>query len=375
MKENQYKGIESFKITKEFIPYVIKENRKEIKSMIADAEITLKDREEKQREKQKYGVRVGLVMKEPEGIKKLIPVITNITEEEEPEIKKIADKYFDRWPCQENIIKDMMYGIEWDSNHGYKKKEVENRTMLRRKEELEKNIANLRRQMDPVKEEIKKLEKEIETIEQLYQGQIKELNKDKNELHYKLLLDSKEKTKKEYISELKVIEEKMLNLTKNNEKQLYLLRNKLEDKKRYERGKISEKENKEEELVSLDMEQKLYEVLTEKDSIMTNFKMLLYNLSRYAREQWFSPKYENATFGMLRDKIYSHDGYVKLGRRNMVVTLNPYDDDELQRDVESACMKFNSADVRNSLGRRLEIYVEPQQKSGGNPDVTRNLSF
>jgi len=205
------------------------------------------------------------------------------------------------------------------------------------------------------------------------QNRIRELSKKKNELHYKILLSSGSKTKGEHLQRLKLIENKMLDLTRNNEEHLFLLRNRLEKKISYQKGLISQKENKEEELTLPDMEQKLYEIITEKDSIMTNFKMLLYNLSRYAREQWFGPKYENATFSMLRYKIYSHDGYVKIGSRSIVVTLNQYDDDELQKDVEFACMKFNCSDVRSSLGRQLEIYVESQQKSGGNPDVTRNL--
>ena len=201
------------------------------------------------------------------------------------------------------------------------------------------------------------------------------MKKEQNELRYKVLLSSKAKTKRGHLETLKRTGNKKLDLTKRNERQLYLLRNRLEKKESYRKGLISQKENKEEELNSLDMEQKLYEIVTEKDNAMSNFKLLLYNLSRYTREQWFSPKYENATFLMMRDKFYSQDGYVKLGKRSIRVTLNPYDNDELQNDVEEACMKFNCADVRSPLGRRLQIQVEPQEKTGGNPDVTRNLKF
>lgn len=382
LKENQYKGQQSFKIIKDFIPYEVDKKTDEIKSMIADAEITLKDKDEKEKkEKEKkkekigYKVRVGLLLKDPKGMRKLIPIITNISFEEEPDIKKIADKYFARWPYQENIIKDMVYGVELNSNHGYKKREVKNRTVERRKEKLEENIRGLQKKIKPVEKEIKNSQEEIETIKQIYENRIKELNKEKNELHYKILLSSKAKTKKGYLQRLKLIGNKMLSLTQSNERHLFSLRNRLEKKLTYQKGLISQKENKEDELNSLDMEQKLYEIVTEKDNGMSNFKMLLYNLSRYAREQWFSPQYENATFLMMRDKIYSQDGYVKMGRRNIMVTLNPYDDDELQKNVEAACIKFNCADVRSPLGRRLEICVEPQEKIGGNPDVTKNLNF
>jgi len=370
LKENQHKGLQSFTIKEGFVPYKIDKKTGKIKSIVADGEILLKDREEKL----EYKVRVALLIKDPQGLKKLIPVITNITVKEEPNIKKIVDKYFNRWPDQENIIKDMIYGVGLDTNHGYKKKEVENRTILRKKAELEKNIRGLESKLKPIRQDINSREKEIEVIQEVYQSRIKQLNKDKNELHYKILL-CKQEERKNYLQHLKGIEDKMLELTSGNEKQLFLLRTKLENKRRFEMGLISQKEGKEEELSSLDMEQKLYEVVTEKDDTMTNFKLLLYNLSRYAREQWFSPTYEKATFLMMRDKFYSQDGYVKIGKRKIRVTLNPYDDDELQKDVEQACRKFNSADVQTLFGRQLEIHVEPQQKSGGNPDVTENLGF
>ena len=370
LKENQHKGLQSFTIKEGFVPYKIDKKTGKIKSIVADGEILLKDREEKL----EYKVRVALLIKDPQGLKKLIPVITNITVKEEPNIKKIVDKYFNRWPDQENIIKDMIYGVGLDTNHGYKKKEVENRTILRKKAELEKNIRGLESKLKPIRQDINTREKEIEVIQEVYQSRIKQLNKDKNELHYKILL-CKQEERKNYLQHLKGIEDKMLELTSGNEKQLFLLRTKLENKRRFEMGLISQKEGKEEELSSLDMEQKLYEVVTEKDDTMTNFKLLLYNLSRYAREQWFSPTYEKATFLMMRDKFYSQDGYVKIGKRKIRVTLNPYDDDELQKDVEQACRKFNSADVQTLFGRQLEIHVEPQQKSGGNPDVTENLGF
>ncbi|MBT9151290.1 MAG: hypothetical protein DDT40_01478 [candidate division WS2 bacterium] len=386
LKENQHKGLKSFKIIKDFVVYKTDEKTGEIKSMIADAEITVKDKDEDEdkdkgkndkdkKEKLEYKLRVGLLLKDPRGIRKLIPIITNMPPDEEPDVRRIADRYFARWPYQENIIKDMVYGVELNSTHGYKKKEVKNRTIIWKKEKLEENIRGLSKKVKPVEAEIKALQGEIETIEQVYENRIKELKKEGNELRYKILLSSKPKTKRGHLQRLKAVEDKKLDLTKRSEKQLYLLRNRLEKKRSYRKGLISQKENKEEELNSLDMEQKLYEIVAEKDNTMSNFKLLLYNLSRYAREQWFSPKYENATFLMMRDKFYSQDGYVKLGKRKTKVTLNPYDDDEPQKAAEEACMKFNCSNIRSPLGRRLEIQVEPQEKTGGNPDVTKNLKF
>ena len=43
--------------------------------------------------------------------------------------------------------------------------------------------------------------------------------------------------------------------------------------------------------------------------------------------------------------------------------------------IADAEISLKDKDIRSPLGKRLEIYVEPQEKTGGNPDVTKNLNF
>lgn len=50
---------------------------------------------------------------------------------------------------------------------------------------------------------------------------------------------------------------------------------------------ITQEKNKEREMKSLDLEKALYEIKTENDRLVSNFKMLLINLSSYAQRQYF----------------------------------------------------------------------------------------
>ena len=46
---------------------------------------------------------------------------------------------------------------------------------------------------------------------------------------------------------------------------------------------------------------------------------------------------------------------IRIRKKEIRVLLDPYDDAELQRDVEYACAKFNCSDVQTSEGQRCYI--------------------
>ena len=93
---------------------------------------------------------------------------------------------------------------------------------------------------------------------------------------------------------------------------------------------------------------------------MSNFKILLTNLSRYAQEQYFPPEkeYQNATMETMLKTFYRQDGYVKISKTKVEVTLHPYEKPELQKAAEYACMKINNSDLHTPAGQRICMGVE-----------------
>ncbi len=73
---------------------------------------------------------------------KLIPIVTTATDVDAAEL---ARAYVDRWPQQENVIKDWLLPLGLDTNHGYAKTPVENSEVSKRRAAVEKRRANAER--------------------------------------------------------------------------------------------------------------------------------------------------------------------------------------------------------------------------------------
>jgi len=73
---------------------------------------------------------------------KLIPIVTTAAD---VDALALARTYFDRWPHQENCIKDWLLELGLDTNHGYAKTPVENSEVAKRRAALEKRLANAQR--------------------------------------------------------------------------------------------------------------------------------------------------------------------------------------------------------------------------------------
>ena len=108
----------------------------------------------------------------------------------------------------------------------------------------------------------------------------------------------------------------------------------------------------------MDLERVLYDIKTEKDHLMSNFKALLINLSSYAQRQYFPEQFHSFTMESMKKAFYQQDGYIKIRKRRIDVTLHSYDEPDLQKAVEYACMKFNNSDVRTLEGQRIWMHVE-----------------
>jgi hypothetical protein len=357
LRSNQYKGVEDFEIVEDFKPFKKEKRNGETKvtQWVADARKELKDKDTKK----KLTVRVALVKKPVKGREKLIAIITNLTEKEEPDIARITRLYFDRWPNQENIFKDMKNAIKGDSNHGYKKESVENRVVLRKKKELETNLRGINKKIPAAEKEVKKLNEEIERMKKVYESQKKTLLSSRRELHNKIRFEGPEK-REILLKDLKSEEDRLLRLSEGYPKFIQQSESNLKNQEKHLKSLNSQREKKERELKSLNLEEALFDMNTEKDHIMSNFKILLTNLSRYAQEQYFPMKkeYQDATLETMMKTFYRQDGYVKTRKTKVEVTLHSYDKPELQEAAEYACMKFNNSNLYTLAGQKITMCVE-----------------
>ncbi len=322
LREDMYKGEDSFKIIKNYRPLKVQKEGDEVKVLewVADAEYTLKEGKKKddkkdgknnasKKEQKSRKVRVALVRKQVNEKTKLIPIITNLTCKNEPDIRRIAKRYFDRWPNQENMFRDAMEALKVDTNHGYKKEEVPNRVVRRKKEELETNLRGIARRLKAATRERQKAVTLLKKMEEIYETRKKQLQRDKADLYAKIGLTEQIKPRQNLLKDLRDIEAKLSKIGEQYGRQLSELKTALKNRQRHEKGLITQKENKENEIKNLDLEKVLYEIKTEKDHLMSNFKMLLINLSSYAQAQYFPEDVHKFTLESMKKAFYQQDGY------------------------------------------------------------------
>ncbi len=359
LRDNMYKGIEGFRVLKDFVPLKTEKKNGELRVLewVAEAEYELKGREKKR----KRTVRVALVKKLVNEKTKLIPIITNLTRKEEPNIGRIAKRYFDRWPNQENIFRDAMGALKVDTNHGYKKEEVPNRVVMRKKEELETNLRGIEQKLKKAGMEKKRAGTSLVKFKKLYQSRKQDYQDEINELYARIGLPISSEERKKHLSRLKLLEKRLRKASEKYAEHVSHWEVSLKNKSQHEKSLFTQKKNIEREIEGLDLEKALYEIKTEKDHLMSNFKMLLINLSSYAQRQYFPEDVHNFTMESMMKAFYQQDGYVKIRKRKIEVTLHSCDDPNLQGAVEYACMKFNNSGLMTLEGQRIYMKVE-----GGN---------
>jgi hypothetical protein len=357
LREGMYKGIDSFKILKEFIPLKTEEKDGKLEVLVAEAEYLLKDR----KKKRERIVRVALVRKQVNERMKLIPIITNLTQKEESDIRKVAKRYFDRWPNQENIFKDAMESFKVDTNHGYKKEKVANRVVERKKEELETNLRGINQRLNKAVKEREKAGRVLSRLTEVYQSRKQIYEKEINELYARLGLGIKEEERKEYLFRVRDLEKRLRKMVERYAEVLPRWEIGLKNKEQHEKSLRTQKENKEREIKGLNLEEALYEIKTEKDHLMSNIKMLLINLSSYTQRQYFPESVGIFTMESMMKAFYQQDGYVKIRKKRIDVTIHSYDEPDLQKAVEYACAKFNNSDLRTPEGQRIWMWVERQK--------------
>lgn len=104
-------------------------------------------------------------------------------------------------------------------------------------------------------------------------------------------------------------------------------------------------------------ETKFYEIDTEMDHIMTNFKILLENSLLYTKDTLFEGK---VGMGQLTKQFLNHYGDLQIleeGKR-FKFRLNKFDGKGLTKKMRNACKIFNEMKIRTADGILLEMTVK-----------------
>jgi hypothetical protein len=361
MDSNQYR-YDDFKIRehgvlrpineRDFVPYK-HDKKSRIRSWVTLVEFDyLSNANRKRKHKMPYMVRCAVVKKKNDTFS---VIATNQPYDEITSGKELADLYYERWPCQEANFKEMKKYCNLNINHGFKKKEVFNRLADKRLKKAEKSLKYNRKRFEKLtekhvqinqqmKKRIARYNNNLDILDIQKEMIIERLNNHKgNEITQRKRWEKKIKKQgqlemlhKERIKGLDK-QEKSLN------KQKGLILNLIEQN---ERDVIRWKKELEETTY--------YEIDTEMDHIMANFKILLENSLRYTRDTIFEGK---VGMKQLTNQFLNHYGNLQIldNGKTFRFQLNRFDGKKLMKKARKACRIFNDMNVRTADGIRLEM--------------------
>jgi hypothetical protein len=283
---------------------------------------------------------------------KLIPIVSTAAV---GDAVTLARLYMRRWPVQENTIKDWLLPLGLDTNHGYVKTLVEHSEVAKRRTILEQRRDTLQRWADGARERERR-------ASQRYHKRWQHL-KDRGDDLYRALNSHISTLSRQGVStEIGRIQSKAMQRLADAE--LVELRTKMNralNESNAEHRKLEryccEQRRVLRVLEDLNArEQQMYELNNDKDQLMTVYKVALTNLGMWTRDQYFPTTYAHATWNRL-EPFFKLPGHVVWEPTCVQVTLRPFNDRQLNRDLLDVCARVTAAAPHLPDGRQLRITV------------------
>jgi hypothetical protein len=281
---------------------------------------------------------------------KLIPIVSTAPI---ADVVDCVQRYKRRWPAQENIIRDFLLPLGLDHNHGYHKQPVEN-------SEISKQRQTLQQQLDNVLRWRIKACQRSDRAGRLYHRRYDQakargdalyddLNTDQIELDFfdipPYLVQRHLKTKKAMIeAELKPLWQGVHRAFDHSHKESHKVQ-RYALKARQLLRRLEDLEVQARQMFELDNRQ---------DQIMTSMRLALANLVMWVRDNCFPKDYAHATWKRLAP-FFRLPGHIVRYPDRCLVFLRPFNDRQLNRDLDALCDRVNQAQLRLPDGRFLEF--------------------
>jgi hypothetical protein len=248
----------------------------------------------------------------------------------------LVQLYRGRWPRQENVFKDWLLPLQLDCNHGYRKTPIPNSEVAKQRAELAAHEKTLNGRIALSRTRLHAaLSRQQRAVcaQQAYAAAVLQGKADEDEERSLRQEQRRKRAVAAYDGELGKLEGYCREL-------------------REVRRTQAELEAK---------EQPMYELETRKDQIMTVMKVAMCNLGMYVRDRYFGPSYARASWRRLRP-FFELGGAVHLEGEQLCVTLRPFNDRQLNRDLHELCAKVTAQPPRLPDGRRLVLEIQSEHR-------------
>ncbi len=228
---------------------------------------------------------------------KLIPIVTTARDADPVELVQL---YRQRWPVQENILKDWLLSLGLDTNHGFAKTPIEHSEVAKRREALECHLANILRWAPKAHERAQRAAKLAERLQQETKAHGDALYRRINGY----ICEHDRGDEREWRLQHKPIVKAMQAEADADLAERWRHYERVRDRQEQEATKYTryclEQCDLLGALAALEAKERaMYELKDEKDQCMTVLKLALANLGMWVRGQYFPATYAHATWHRL----------------------------------------------------------------------------
>jgi hypothetical protein len=293
---------------------------------------------------------------------KLIPIVSTAPMEDAVALARL---YIQRWPLQENIIRDFLLPVGLDINHGYAKIEAVNSEVAKQRTALEQRRTTLQRWTKGAREREERASKRYHRLHEQTKAHAQALYRVINDRQCALEMQGvADYALRRELREMKAVAD--ADIKERQAKMWRAYEQSTQESRKLERYCREHREvlRALEDLAA--QERPMYELDHAKDQVMTVCKVALANLIMWTREQYFPETYAHATWKRLLP-FFQLTGRVRRGPETVCVELRPFNDAQLNRDLEALCARVQTAQPRLPDGRQLVFTVVPSHRL--NPDL------
>lgn len=290
---------------------------------------------------------------------KLIPIVCtqSITDP-----TTLVALYRHRWAAQENVIKDFLLPLGLDINHGYAKQQVDNSEFRRQYDAFQNKAQRLDRWRKSALRRMERAQRRHQRLDKTLKDFIK-VQYDPLNTEYRSLNAGKTgyyQRRRELDDVRRGLDAVRRGLDAEIEQQqqtLQLTRAEMDDEfvkaKRYAQQQCQVQRD------LLDLEDQvcaMFELDNRKDQLMSVFNIVLTNLIMWTRDIFFPDTYARATWKTLQP-FFRLPGRIETIAMTCIVTLRPFNDLALNRDLIHLCQNVNDAQLKLPNGLVLQFQV------------------
>lgn len=278
--------------------------------------------------------------------KDLIGLITTVSRQQDPDIRRVVGWYLARWNAQENSFRALIAFVRLDTNFGlHAKRSVPDRRVAKQITDLTQHLQAVTHKLES---KVAQLATHARRIAQHTARHVRQVTK---------LLRPPRPGGPQTAQRAAHQQQQLQDQQERHQHRLLKLAERQATLERQIEAHRQEQTRVVQALTQLDPQATFFEVDTEKDQIVAHLRIALHNSALWARDSYFGADYRQATPLTLWRTFFNQDGFYRETDDRIVITLKPFREAHVQQTAVKACQRFNERRITTHSGKLIEMHV------------------